>query len=172
MPLPEAIDFLVVSMSHKSPEKLAFYALLATLGSVAGCLFLYFIAARGGHTFLENRLGKKRAAKLKQRFEKYEFATLMITSMLPPPTPFKAFILTAGVMEVSPWTFATAIGLGRFLRYMLEGYLAIRYGDAVLEWAPAHGKQIGLAVLALVLAVTLGVLIRKKISEPAPDHGT
>src|ERR1022692_2464869 len=111
MPLPEAADFLVVSMGIQQPTQLAWYVLGATIGSVLGCVFLYFIAAAGGHAFLERRLGHARSMKLRARFEKYEFVTLLITSMLPPPTPFKAIILTAGVVEVNPWKFAVAIGI-------------------------------------------------------------
>ena len=143
MPLPEAIDFLVVTMAIRQPLRLPGYVLAATLGSVLGCVFLYFIAAGGGHALLERRLGHQRSLQIRARFEKYEFVTILIASMLPPPTPFKAFILTAGVVEVNPWKFAVAIGIGRLVRYSVESYLAIRYGKAVLTWMTSHGLQLG-----------------------------
>jgi membrane protein YqaA with SNARE-associated domain len=168
MPLPEAADFLVVTMGIAHPSVLPLYVLAATLGSVGGCVFLYFIAAKGGHAFLERRLGAARSAQIRARFEKYEFVTLLVTSMLPPPTPFKAFILTAGVVEVSPWKFGLAIGIGRLIRYGVEGYLAIRYGDAVLTWIKAHGLQLGMWVLIGAAAVTLALWLKSR-SQSQPQ---
>jgi membrane protein YqaA with SNARE-associated domain len=165
MPLPEAADFLVVSMSIQQPDRLVWYVLAATLGSVLGCVFLYFLAAAGGHAFLERRLGHRRSLQIRARFEKYEFVTLLITSMLPPPTPFKAFILTAGVVEVNPWKFAVAIGIGRLVRYGIEGYLAIRYGEAVMIWIKSHGLQLGSWVLIAAAAVTLAIWLRSRRQE-------
>jgi membrane protein YqaA with SNARE-associated domain len=162
MPLPEAADFLVVTMGIKQPHQLPWYVLGATLGSVLGCVFLYFIAAAGGHAFLERRLGHERSMQIRARFEKYEFVTLLITSMLPPPTPFKAFILTAGVVEVNPWKFALAIGIGRLIRYGVEGYLAIHYGEAVLTWLKAHGLQLGMWVMIAAGAVVLAMWLRSR----------
>jgi membrane protein YqaA with SNARE-associated domain len=162
MPLPEAIDFLVVTMGIKHPDQLIWYVLASTLGSVLGCVFLYFIAAKGGHAFLERRLGHEKSMQIRARFEKYEFVTLLITSMLPPPTPFKAFILTAGVVEVNVWKYAAAIGLGRLIRYGVEGYLAIRYGQVVLDWTKAHGMQLGLCVMGGAAAVVLVLWVRSR----------
>ncbi len=162
MPLPEAIDFLVVTMGIQRPQQLVWYVLAATLGSLLGCVFLYFIAAKGGHAFLERRLGPQRSLQIRARLEKYEFVMLLITSMLPPPTPFKAFILTAGVVEVNPWKFAIAIGLGRLIRYGLEGYLAIRYGKSVLTWMAAHGLQLALWMLIAAAAATLALWLRSR----------
>ncbi len=162
MPLPEAIDALVVAMGLTYPNKIPEYVMAAALGSVLGCVFLYFIAARGGHAFLERRLGAKRAQQIRVRFEKYEFITLLVTSMLPPPTPFKAFILTAGVVEVNPWKFAGAIGLGRLFRYTVEAYLALRYGQAALTWTGAHGLQIGMGVMGAMAAVIVAIWLKAR----------
>jgi membrane protein YqaA with SNARE-associated domain len=162
MPLPEAIDALVVTMGIAQPHKLVWYVLASALGSVLGCVFLFFIAAEGGHAFLERRIGHERAMQMRARFEKYEFVTLLITSMLPPPTPFKAIILTAGVVEVNPWKFALAIFIGRLIRYGVEGYLAILYGQAVLDWTKAHGVQIGLWVMGVAAAIALAVWWRSR----------
>ena len=165
MPLPEAIDFLVVTMGIQQPHQLVWYVLAATLGSVLGCVFLYFIAAGGGHALLERKLGHRRSMQIRARFEKYEFVTLLITSMLPPPTPFKAFILTAGVVEVNPWKFAVAIGIGRLIRYSLEAYLAIHYGRAVLTWMTTHGLKLGLWVMGTAAAIALVFWLRSRQSE-------
>ena len=134
LPLPEAIDLLVVTMTMKHHYRLLEYSLAATAGSVAGCAFLYYIAAKGGHALLERRLGKERSDRIRKRLEKYEVATLLVASVLPPPMPFKAFVLGAGAMEMNVKKFFLAVAAGRMLRYTVEGYLAIRYGAKVLKW--------------------------------------
>lgn len=171
LPLPEAIDFLVMSMSAKAHHKLPEYVLAAAIGSLIGCMFLYFIAARGGHAFLERRVGKDKAERMRVRLEKYEFVTIMVTTMLPPPTPFKAIILTAGVIEVNPWKFGMAVFVGRLIRYAVEGYLAIEYGDRVWEWLKHHGIQVGLWGMAVIAMVALVMWMRSRyapINEPRP----
>ncbi len=50
-----------------------------------------------------------------------------------------------------PRTFILAILLGRALRYGGEGILAVRYGDAALDYLKSHGGAFALAVLVLIL---------------------
>ena len=49
---------------------------------------------------LVKRMGEKRFNKIKTAFDRHEFLAIMLPSMLPPPTPFKLFVLSAGVAEM------------------------------------------------------------------------
>ncbi len=169
MPLPEAIDILVILLTIQNHQFLLLYALAATDGSVLGCIFLYFIAARGGHAFLERRVGAKRAAKVRAAFEKYEFASLVAAGLLPPPMPLKAFVLAAGVVEVNLPKFIGALALGRGVRYLLEGYLAYEYGPRLVVWMKTQGLAFGLKFLGLVFLIAILVWWRQR-SKPAPSE--
>jgi membrane protein YqaA with SNARE-associated domain len=77
---------------------------------------------------------------------------LMVPALLPPPAPFKLFVLLAGVAEVRPLQFVTAIGIARGLRYLALGYLAIRYGSLAIEIMSTQGRDAALTLAAVIAA--------------------
>ena len=66
---------------------------------------------------------------------------VLIPSLLPPPSPFKIFVLLAGVVGISVARFATAIAIGRGIRYVALGYLAVRYGSRAGAYLPSTGPR-------------------------------
>jgi uncharacterized membrane protein YdjX (TVP38/TMEM64 family) len=77
-------------------------------------------------------MGEKRFNRIKSAFDRHEFLAIMLPSMLPPPTPFKLFVLSAGVAEMRFSHFLSAIFFGRLLRFMLLSFLVIRYGPQIV----------------------------------------
>ena len=119
---------------------------MTTLGSLIGCFMLYGVARRGGEVFLRKRLKGPyvdRALKLYQRFG---LLAVVVPALLPPPVPFKVFVLLAGAASVSPWRFGIAIVIGRGIRYFGQGYLAVLYGDRAADFMKAYGPQIGIGL--------------------------
>lgn len=170
LPLPQAIDLWVITLCWNNPDAMLWFAAMATLGSVAGCVVLYGIARRGGHAYLERKIGKVKAGKIRNWYERYEFLTVMVPAILPPPTPLKAFVITAGVVEVHLGKFVVALLIGRSVRYFGEAFLAVHYGQAVWHLFRRHGLTIALATAGVFL---LGVLLmralarRRQAAEPA-----
>lgn len=162
LPLPHAIDLWVITLCIKHPNAMTAYAGIATLGSVTGCLILYYMARRGGHAFAERKVGKERLARIRTWFEKFEFLTVLVPAVMPPPTPFKAFIITAGVVEVAVNKFLLALLLGRAFRYFAEGFLAVRYGDEVWAFMTGNGFMLMLAVAASLLLATVGAKVQAR----------
>ena len=80
----------------------------------------------------------------------------MVPALLPPPAPFKLFVLGAGLAGVRPVQFVTAIAVARGARYLALGVLAIYYGDAALELMRTRGREVALWVVAVIL---LGALL-------------
>jgi len=112
------------------------YAAMAGLGSLLGCLLLYFLAKKGGEAFFI----KKRAPRARHPAlggEKWIWR-MLLAALLPPPTPFKIFVFAAGVFEVPLVSFASAIALARAIRYFGIGYLAIRYGKDAMPFLAQH----------------------------------
>jgi uncharacterized membrane protein YdjX (TVP38/TMEM64 family) len=126
------------------------YAFMAALGSILGCVLLYFIANKGGEAFFRKRAGN-RAQAIRNAVERNGFAGMLIAALLPPPTPFKFFVLAAGVFEVPLLSFTGAISLARLFRYFGVGYLAVRYGADAMPYLMAHKIQVTVLVIALVL---------------------
>jgi membrane protein DedA with SNARE-associated domain len=129
---------------------------MATLGSIAGCFLLYVLGRKGGEAFLRRRFKARHVDRALATFQRYGLLAVLVPAILPPPAPFKIFVLMAGVAAVKPSTFALAVGLGRGVRYFGEGLLAVWYGDLAIEFVHRHGRTISLALGAAV--VVLGVV--------------
>jgi len=146
---PVINDLLLIELSIQRPARMPLYAFLASLGSVLGCLALYFIARKGGEAFFHKRAGA-RAETIRHWVERNGFAGMLVAALLPPPTPFKIFVFAAGVLEVPLWSFVAAISLARGIRYFGIGYLAVRYGDQAMPYLVAHKLQALVVVFAVV----------------------
>lgn len=149
--LPEINDILVVWMVTRHGERLLYYVSMATLGSLAGCFVLYWIAWKGGEAVMRRWFHERHVEKAMATFQRHGVLALLVPSMLPPPAPFKIFVLLAGVVRI-PWRkFALAILIGRGTRYLIEGWLALMYGAAAISYIEEHGKEVGFVAAALVL---------------------
>jgi membrane protein YqaA with SNARE-associated domain len=161
--LPQINDLLVVLFVIENKARMPYYAAMATLGSVAGCYAIYLLAERGGEAFLKKRLKQGHIDRALGLYRRYGLLALMVPALLPPPAPFKLFVLLAGVAKVRPLQFVIAIGVARGLRYLALGTLAIFYGDAAMELMRTRGRVIALWLVAAILVAVLGwVLWRRR----------
>lgn len=160
--LPQINDVLVVLMVTNRKGLMLYYAAMATLGSVAGCYVIYYLAERGGEAFLRKRLKAGHIDRALALYKKHGLLTLMVPALLPPPAPFKMFVLLAGVAGVSPLKFVLGIGAARLIRYAALGWLAIRYGDAAMELMRTRGPEVALAVVGVIVAIVLVVWWRRR----------
>lgn len=126
------------------------YALLASLGSVLGCVLLYFIARKGGEAYFHRKAGG-RADAIRKWVERNGFGGMLVAALLPPPTPFKFFVLAAGVFEIPLFSFTSAIALARLIRYFGVGFLAVKYGNNAKPFISQHwlAISIGFAIFAI-----------------------
>jgi membrane protein YqaA with SNARE-associated domain len=147
---PVINDLLLVELSLRRPERMPLYALMAVLGSLLGCTALYFIARKGEEAIFHKHAGDH-AHAIRHWVERNGFLGMLIAALLPPPTPFKVFVLAAGVFEVPVQSFVSAIMLARLIRYFGIGYLAIRYGAEALPYLAHHKLQVTVLVIGLVL---------------------
>jgi len=154
---PVINDLLLIELSIQHPLRMPLYATMAGLGSLLGCLLLYFIAKRGEEAFFHKRAGKH-AHAIRHWVEENGFVGMLMAALLPPPTPFKIFVLAAGVFEMPVATFASAIALARAIRYFAIGYLAIRYGNDALPFLAQH--KLGVTITALVFGLASYALSR------------
>ena len=126
------LDAIVAGYAYANPNRFLLYSAMAAAGSALGSIVIYVIGYKGGEVLLVKRIGEKRFNKIKDSFERQEFWAIMFPAMLPPPTPFKLFVLSAGVAEMSFGRFLAAIFTGRMLRFSLESLIVIRYGPQIL----------------------------------------
>ena len=153
--LPQINDILVVLMVTRNKAWMPYYALMATLGSIAGCYVIYYLAEKGGEAWAHRRLRRGHTERALALYKRHGLLALMVPALLPPPAPFKLFVLMAGVAGVPPVKFVTAIGLARGLRYLILGVLAIWYGDFALEYMRTNGRVVALVLVGVIVAAAI-----------------
>src|SRR5436190_12001052 len=136
--LPEINDLLLIWMVTQHKARMPYYVTASTLGSLVGCLILYYIG-RKSEQWVARRFSAERMERTLRTFQRYGVMAVLIPSLLPPPAPFKVFVLLAGVAGIRVQSFVLAIALGRGFRYLAEGLLAVWYGDAAMEFIAANG---------------------------------
>ena len=159
-------DLLLIHLSMEYRARMPLYAFMATLGSVLGCVVLYFIARKGGEAIFHKKAGKHGHA-IRHWVEQNGFAGMLIAALLPPPTPFKFFVLAAGVFEVPLFSYTAAIMIARLVRYFGIGYLAIRYGADAMPYLMHHKLQVSVFVISLVtVSYILSRVLLKRRTRP------
>jgi membrane protein YqaA with SNARE-associated domain len=156
--LPEINDLLVIWMVTRHKELMPLYASAATLGSITGCLMLYYLGRKGGEAFVRRRFSSATVDRGLGLFRRYGVMAVIIPSLLPPPAPFKIFVLLSGVSAISPWRFTAAVAIGRGTRYFAEGWLALRYGDGAIAFLHEHARSVTLGVASACVIGLLGYL--------------
>lgn len=149
--LPEINDILIIWMVTQHPHRMVYYAAMATLGSISGCFLLYYLGRRGGEAFLRKRFHERHLDRAMELFQRYGVLAIVVPAILPPPAPFKIFVLMAGVSKVPALQFALAIAAGRGFRYFAEGLLAIWYGAQAIDYLRANGRTASIVLAVLVL---------------------
>jgi membrane protein YqaA with SNARE-associated domain len=168
IPLPGGPDAVMLLLSTQNPARMPLYALGATAGSVLGCVILYYISRRAGRRALE-KFPPQKQARVKELVDRYDVLSVLVASVLPPPFPFKLFVITAGVFRLSLARFAAAVAVGRAFRFFLEGFLAVRYGERAKDLLAENGAVVGLGVAALVIIVfVLRSLLKRKKGGASP----
>ena len=146
---PVINDLLLIDLSVRQPARMPLYASMAALGSLLGCVVLFLLARTVEEAAFHEKVGA-RAGAIRHWVERNGFGGMLVAAMLPPPTPFKFFVLAAGAFEMPLLSFASAIALARAIRYFGVGYLAVRYGANALPYLAQHKLQVSVFVIAFV----------------------
>jgi len=163
--VPEGNDLLIVILSTgKSWGNMAYYVSMTVLGSVIGCFLLYSIGRKGGSPLLRRRFAQSKIDRAELLFKKYGILTVLIPSILPPPLPFKIFVLSAGVFRLNALVFLGAVVIGRTIRYAMWGILAVLYGNAVKVYMQENLNLVGtilLVIFGLILTTAAVFFVRR-----------
>jgi membrane protein YqaA with SNARE-associated domain len=146
--LPVPMDLILAGYVWANKKHFYLYVIVAAAGSALGGLVPFVLGRAGGELFLMKRINRARYEQLRDRFEKQEFLALMIPSILPPPTPWKLFVIAAGVFEMKVGTFLLSVFVGRVIRNMITAILTIEYGPEIVNIAAALATRHKTAMLA------------------------
>jgi membrane protein YqaA with SNARE-associated domain len=161
IPVPGGTDVVMILLTIQHPSWMLIYAAAATIGSVVGCVILYYISRKAGRRAL-NRFSEAKQARVKGLIDRYDVLSVLVASILPPPFPFKLFVISSGVFGLNIIRFAVAIAVGRALRFLLEGYLAVHYGDQADDLFKQYFPWIGLGLAVLIILIFVGRKLWRK----------
>ena len=171
---PQVNDLLIIMLSTKSPQLMPYYAAMATAGSVAGCLAIYYVARKGGDALVRRRFKGGLLERAHALVERYGVLTLLVPSILPPPAPFKVFVLLAGASRMSVRSFVVAIATGRGIRYFGIGLLTVWYGQRAMTFLEENGRTAAFVIAGAIVALGVIYLLWKRLRRgngsltPAP----
>lgn len=160
--LPEIADILVVYMVTQHKARMLLYVIATLTGSLAGCLVMYYLGRKGGEALVRKRFAGQSVERAMATFQRHGVMAVLVPAILPPPAPFKIFVLLAGVTGISATKFTTAVLIGRGARYLLLGILAIEYGDAALTFMHDHAVGVSLGAVGVLVGGFLAYLAWSK----------
>ena len=154
------VDAIVAFYVYKDPPRLLLYVVMASAGSALGSIPLYIIGYLGGEKVLRKRISEERFLRIHQSFERHEFWALMFPGMLPPPMPFKIFVLGAAVFEMRFRDFLAAVFAGRFVRFLVLALLTLWFGPQIVELIGALLRRhiywvLGVVVVGILVGLVL-----------------
>ena len=156
------MDAVVASYVYTDRGRFLLYVLMASAGSALGSIVIYAIGYKGGEELLRKRIPPQRFEKIHTAFDKHPFWSLMFPAMLPPPTPFKLFVLAAAVSEMSFARFLLAIFSGRLVRFLILAALTLTFGPDVVKLAGTLFRQHLYVVLLIAAAALIGWLLQRR----------
>lgn len=145
------VDFIVATYVYQDRRRMLLYIVMAALGSALGSIPLYIIGYVGGEKVLRKRISEARFLKIHRSFEQHEFWALMFPGMLPPPMPFKIFVLGAAVFEMKFRDFLVAIFAGRFVRFLVLSVLVLWFGPQIVALFGGVFKRHWIWILTLAI---------------------
>ena len=168
LPLPLVTDLLLIELSSRHPLRMPYYAAMAAIGSLVGCIWIYWLARKGGEAYYRRTQGHA-PGTIRRLIQDYPMACVFLPAVAPFPVPFKPFVIAQGVFQVPFGIFVIGTLAGRGALFFCEGFLGVRYGAAAKEflinqkWA-SLALALGL-VLIFFLVRRLPVLRRTEYSQ-------
>ena len=150
--IPVPMDAILAVYIWQNPHQFLLYSLMAAAGSAVGGLLPYGLGRAGGELFLLKRINRERYERIRNHFERQEFLAMMIPSMLPPPTPWKAFVFASGVFEMRVSLFMLAVFVGRLIRWLVLSALVLKLGPGAVGIVQHHALKL-LAVVGGVAVI-------------------
>jgi len=168
VPMPGGVDAVLLLLAAARPGWMLIYVAAATIGSTIGCVVLYRLSQRAGKKAL-SKFSASKQKRVKDLIDRYDVMSVLVASLLPPPFPFKLFVVSAGVFRLNLMRFTLAVAGGRTFRYLLLGFLAARYGDQAKELITRYYPAIGIALAVLIVVFFIAKALMRQSAKNQPS---
>lgn len=171
IPIVGGVDALLLALAAEEPRQAYWAACLATVGSLAGSLLLFWIARKGGEVLLMKHVASGTGARMHLWFQRYGLITVFIPAISPFPLPMKVPVFCAGALQVRWLYFAVTVFTARAIRYAALAFLGHVYGHQAFLYIKTHGWQVVLIALgiAVVAAAGLRMFQRHEVALGKPE---
>jgi membrane protein YqaA with SNARE-associated domain len=169
--VPLGNDLLILALSARYHNRMLYYVVMATLGSLLGSAITIWLSRKGGDKLQKVAAGRK-LYNIQKFVQEHAAWTLVSASLLPPPFPFTPVVGAAAAFKYPGKKLFTYIGVGRFLRFLIEGALAIHYGRWIIRQARSpvlEYSMIALIVISIVASVLSVYKLSHKGSRTSPQ---
>jgi membrane protein YqaA with SNARE-associated domain len=153
LPMPLVTDLILMDLSSLHPIRMPYYAAMAAIGSLVGCIWIYWVARKGGSAYY-NRTQGHPPGKIRKFIQDYPVASVFLPAVAPFPVPFKPFVIAQGVFQVPFPIFVAWTLIGRGALFFIEGFLGARYGAAAKQFVMTQ-KWGSLAIAAVLVLIFL-----------------
>jgi membrane protein DedA with SNARE-associated domain len=162
VPLPAAIDGLLLLVAWKTPERAYLTACLAIAGSLIGNIALFLAARGGGRRWINSVPEPDKPQRFRNWFGRYGLITVFIPAMFPIPLPLKVFVISAGVLHTPFPKFLFVILLARVIRYFGIAYIGIQLGEDAPHFLEHNAFTIVGAALGFAFALVLAIKLKDR----------
>jgi membrane protein YqaA with SNARE-associated domain len=163
VPLPAAMDLLLIEVALRTPERAWIAAGVAVVGSLIGNIILFRAARLGGSRFVKRETPPAEQHKFRRWFAEFGLLTVFIPAIVPfVPLPLKVFVVSAGAMHTPFGRFLAVIITARVLRYFGEAYLGVRFGQDARGFLQHNSWNIAAAVLAAAIILVIALRWRER----------
>lgn len=158
VPMVGGVDAMIVLIAITNRSEAYWAAAVAIAGSLIGSLILFWVARKGGEEYHRRHTSSPRGAKLRAWFQEYGLLTVFVPAFVPViPLPMKVFVISAGALEESAFTFSAVLLAARIPRYLFLAWLGTRLGSNTIPYLRGHIWQLVLFAVALFAALYFGV---------------
>lgn len=168
IPMPGGVDAVLLLLAAARPGWMLIYVGAATIGSTIGCVVLYRLSQRAGKKAL-SKFSESKQKRVKDLIDRYDVMSVLVASLLPPPFPFKLFVVSAGVFRLDLMRFTLAVAGGRTFRYLLLAYLAARYGEQAKDLLARYYPAIGIILAVLIILFFVGKALLRQSGKGEPS---
>jgi membrane protein YqaA with SNARE-associated domain len=155
-------DLLLMKLASLNPHRAVLYSLQCTAGSVLGAYVIYEITRRASR-LLSRRPAPQTKSHIRSWIERNDFLSVLVGSLLPPPTPFKIFAIVAGGLQMESVRFFIALLIGRTVRFAFEAWLGVDYGAAAQAFLK---KNFGTVCLVTIVVVVVSAEVYRRLRRP------
>ncbi len=157
---PVPPDLLLIALAVALPGRALWFAMVATVGSVAGAYLGYAMGYFGweslGEPLVHFYNGEETMEFIRQQYTIHGFWGIFIAALT--PIPYKIFTIASGLFKFDLGVFSLASVLGRGARFFTVGILIYYFGAPIKD---IIDRNFNLMVLVFTILLVAGVVAIK-----------